>query len=69
LTAFGASFRGREVAGAPPLDPARIRQIGLMIASRQAGAFSLAIRQISLDSDGPSHVQNRMARRGARGAP
>ena len=48
LTEFRATFRGREVLEAPPLDPARIRQVGLMIASRQAGPFSLDIRRISL---------------------
>lgn len=48
LSAFRASFRGRDVPGAPPLDPAAIRQAGLMIAARQAGPFSLDIRQISL---------------------
>lgn len=48
LSAFRASFRGREVAGAPALDPARIRQVGLMIAARQAGPFALDIRSISL---------------------
>jgi hypothetical protein len=48
LAAFRASFRGREVAGAPPLDPARIRQIGLLIAARQAGPFALDIRSIGL---------------------
>lgn len=48
LAEFRPSFRGREVPGAPPLDPARIRQIGLMIAERQAGPFALAIRRISL---------------------
>jgi NADH dehydrogenase [ubiquinone] 1 alpha subcomplex assembly factor 1 len=48
LAAFRASFRGREVPGAPALDPARIRQVGLMIAARQAGPFALEVRQISL---------------------
>lgn len=48
LSAFRASFRGREVAGAPALDPARIRQVGLMTADRQAGPFALAIRRLSL---------------------
>ena len=45
---FRASFRGREVPGAPPLDPARIRQVGLMIAARQVGPFTLDVRRISL---------------------
>lgn len=48
LAEFMPSFRGREVPGALPLDPARIRQVGLMIAERQAGPFALAIRRISL---------------------
>jgi NADH dehydrogenase [ubiquinone] 1 alpha subcomplex assembly factor 1 len=48
LADFRASFRGREVTGAQPLDPARIRQVGLMIAARQAGAFALDIRRIGL---------------------
>jgi hypothetical protein len=48
LANFRASFRGREVTDAPPLDPARIRQVGLMIAARQAGPFELHIRRICL---------------------
>ncbi len=48
LAEFHASFRGREIPDAPPLDPARIRQVGLMIAARQAGPFALDIRRISL---------------------
>jgi hypothetical protein len=46
---FRPTFRGRVVATAPPLDPARVRQVGLMIADRQAGAFSLAVRSISAE--------------------
>jgi len=48
LADFRASFRGREVTDAPPLAPARIRQVGLMIAARQAGPFELHIRRICL---------------------
>lgn len=48
LADFRAGFRGREVPDAPPLDPARIRQVGLMIAARQAGPFALDIRRIGL---------------------
>jgi len=48
LAAFQPSFRGRAVPGAPPLDPARLRQVGLMIAERQAGPFALALRSIGL---------------------
>jgi hypothetical protein len=48
LPAFSANFRGRPVPGAPALDPARIRQVGLMIAGRQAGPFALDIRRIWL---------------------
>jgi hypothetical protein len=48
LAGFRASFRGREVPGAPSLDPARIRQVGLLIATRQEGRFSLQVRYIGL---------------------
>jgi NADH dehydrogenase [ubiquinone] 1 alpha subcomplex assembly factor 1 len=48
LADFRASFRGREVSDAPALDPARIRQVGLMIAARQSGLFELHIRRIGL---------------------
>lgn len=49
LADFRARFRGREVLGAPPLDPARIRQVGLLIAGRQEGPFSLQLRRITLE--------------------
>lgn len=49
LAAFRATFRGRPVSDVPPLDPARVRQMGLMIADRQAGPFALAIRVIGAD--------------------
>lgn len=48
LGTFRATFRGREVPGAPALDPARIRQVGLMITDRQAGPFALEVRRIGL---------------------
>lgn len=48
LTDFRPSFRGREIQGASVLDPAQIRQVGLMIAARQVGNFALDIRRISL---------------------
>jgi len=37
------------VPGAPQLDPARLRQLGLTIAERQAGPFALALRSIELE--------------------
>jgi len=40
------TFRGRSVRGAPPLDPARIAQIGLLIADGLEGAFRLEVRSI-----------------------
>ena len=48
LSGFQPTFRGRAVPGTPPLDPARIRQVGLMIAAGQAGPFELHIREITL---------------------
>ena len=46
LSEFQPTFRGRSVPGAPLLDPARVRQIGLIIADRQAGSFALQLRSI-----------------------
>ena len=43
---FRATFRGRIVPGAPPLDPANVRQIGFVIADKQGGSFTLAVRSI-----------------------
>jgi NADH dehydrogenase [ubiquinone] 1 alpha subcomplex assembly factor 1 len=40
---FVPTFRGRQVRTAPPLDGARIQQIGFMIADKQAGRFWLEI--------------------------
>jgi len=48
LAGFRARLRGREFPDAPPLDPARIRQVGLMIGDRQVGPFALHVRQIAL---------------------
>ncbi len=49
LSACLATFRGRPVADAPALDPARLRQVGLVIANGQAGAFALALRSLSIE--------------------
>jgi hypothetical protein len=40
-------FRGRPVAGAPPIDPVDITTIGLMISGGQVGPFRLEIRSIA----------------------
>lgn len=45
---FLPTWRGRPVPEAPPLDTGRVRQIGLMIADRQEGAFALALRSITV---------------------
>jgi hypothetical protein len=45
---FAASFRGRPVPGVPLLDPAHIRQLGLMISDRQAGPFELLVDWIDV---------------------
>ena len=47
--AFRARFRGRAIDDAPPLDAGRVRQVGLMIADRQAGPFALALSSIAVD--------------------
>jgi hypothetical protein len=48
VSQFTATFRGRPVPDAPGLDPALVRQIGLMISDRQMGVFSLKVRSIGI---------------------
>jgi hypothetical protein len=45
---FLPKWRGRIVDNASPLDPARTRQLGLLIADRQAGTFRLEVGAIEL---------------------
>lgn len=47
LKAFRPVFRGRELTTTDPLDPAQVRQIGLLIANRQAGPFRLELTSIT----------------------
>jgi hypothetical protein len=51
ITSFAATFRGRSVPGSPPLDPARVRALGLMISDRQAGPFELLVDWIAVEAD------------------
>jgi hypothetical protein len=46
---FAPVFRGRPVPGAPPLDPARVRQVGFVIADGQEGPFALALRSLAAE--------------------
>ena len=46
LAAFSPTFRGRLVQGAPPLQPQLVKQVGLMISDKQAGAFRLLLQSI-----------------------
>jgi hypothetical protein len=46
LATFDPNFRGRRVLGAPPLQPAEVKQVGLMISDRQAGAFRLLVKTL-----------------------
>jgi NADH dehydrogenase [ubiquinone] 1 alpha subcomplex assembly factor 1 len=48
VAAFAASFCGRAVPGAQPLEPAQIRQLGLMIGDKQPGPFELLIDWIGM---------------------
>jgi hypothetical protein len=50
VESFSATFRGRIVPGAPPLDPARVRALGLMISDRQAGPFVLLVDWIGVET-------------------
>lgn len=46
LAKFLPTFRGRLVPDAPPLQPALVTQLGLMISDRQAGPFRLLLKSI-----------------------
>jgi NADH dehydrogenase [ubiquinone] 1 alpha subcomplex assembly factor 1 len=50
---FAPTYRGRPVPGAGPLDPSRIRQLGLMVSDRQAGPFELLVDWIGVSSRTP----------------
>jgi monofunctional biosynthetic peptidoglycan transglycosylase len=47
---FEATFRGRKPRGAPPLDPAAIGQIGLLIGDKVEGPFELSVEWIRATS-------------------
>jgi len=46
FSGFTASFRGRIIDNAAPLDLSSIVQIGIMVSKEKTGAFSLEIRSI-----------------------
>lgn len=46
---FLPTWRGKVLEDQPALDPTRVRQVGLLIADRQEGSFSLSIRAIELE--------------------
>jgi len=51
FSGFRANFRGRAVPEAPPLDPARITTVGLLISDKQEGSFRLEIASIGAYSE------------------
>jgi monofunctional biosynthetic peptidoglycan transglycosylase len=53
FSGFQPVFRGRPVAGHPPLDPGAVRTFGLIIAGRQAGPFRIEIESIAGYRDSP----------------
>ena len=46
FSAFEPVFRGRSVRGAGPVSPARIEQVGFLLADKNAGEFELEVRRI-----------------------
>ena len=49
VSQFAATFRGRPVPDAQPLNPSLVHQVGLMIADQQLGSFSLKVRAIGIE--------------------
>ena len=47
LESFTPQFRGYYVPSAPDLEASKIGQLGIMIADKQEGPFSLEIQSIS----------------------
>jgi len=43
---FEPTFRGRILTDVPPLDTARIAQVGFLLADKQPGAFALEIESV-----------------------
>ncbi len=43
---FAATYHGRTLKDAPPLDAGRIASLGFVIADRQEGAFKLEVARI-----------------------
>lgn len=43
---FAAVYHGRRVPDAPALDPARVEQLGVLIADRQMGPFRLDLAEM-----------------------
>lgn len=41
--AFSLTYRGREYAEYPPLDPSAVSTVGILIADKQEGPFKLKI--------------------------
>ena len=50
VASFAATFRGRTVPGSAPLDPDRVRALGLMISDRQDGSFELLVDWIGVET-------------------
>jgi len=49
VASFVPTFRGRTLAGVPPLDPAEVRALGLMLSEKQAGPFELLVDRIAVE--------------------
>jgi len=43
---FVPTFRGRVLSGEPPLDPAKVTSVGILISDKQAGPFQLEVAWI-----------------------
>ena len=53
LTSFVAGWRGRSIRNAPPINPAKILSVGLLLGDKNPGGFSLDIDWIKAIRDLP----------------
>ncbi len=49
VASFVPTFRGRQLPGVPPLDPAEVRAFGLMVSDQQAGSFELLVDRLAVE--------------------
>ena len=56
FSSFVAGWRGQSIRNAPPIDPAKILEVGMLLGDKNPGEFVLDIDWIKATSNGDSEV-------------